>query len=201
MQEMNKDEFSGILQDIRIAYRLLALYQTRIKDIIVFVMDKYSLGFEAGYSKFSNLTSDGKKVVLTNWSWDWLPMYLYQFSAKMFEKNGDKYFFHIFHQADTGFYDKFGESRDETRLKITEFGSAEEARTRLFFVLGKNNGDSPYTNLLADNLGKSTHDLIKNDTWLAMPYGLAEFYDEECTIEVIKDFSDKCLEHFKFKML
>tara|TARA_R110001592_G_scaffold262565_1_gene527638 strand:+ start:12396 stop:13004 length:609 start_codon:yes stop_codon:yes gene_type:complete len=200
MEKITNSDSSEILKDVRTSYRLLALYQTRLKDVVKYVLDKYNLNFEAGYGKFSTAFKDGKGVKLENWSWDWLPMYLYQFSAQPIEKDSGQYFFHVFHQADTGFYDVFEDTRDPKRLRVAEFGSVQYAKTRLFFVLSKKKG-WPYAEILHDNLSAKKHEDLIKENWIAKSFDMERFFNEEYTEDVLKNFDAFCLENFKINLL
>jgi hypothetical protein len=201
MEKINNSDFSDILKDVRTSYRLLALYQTRLKDVVKYVLDKYNLNFEAGYGKFSTPSKDGKSVKLENWSWDWLPMYLYQFSAQPLKKDDDQYFFHVFHQADTGFYDVFEDTRDPKRLSVAEFGSAQAAKTRLFFVLSKNEKGWPYAEILHNNLSAVNHENLIQENWIAKSFEMERFFNEESADVVLENFDAFCLDNFKFNLL
>jgi hypothetical protein len=201
MEKINNSDFNDILQDVRTSYRLLALYQTRLKDVVKYVLDKYNLNFEAGYVKFSTPSKDGKGVKLENWSWDWLPMYLYQFSAQPFKRNGNQYFFHLFHQADTGFYDVFEDTRDSKRLRVADFGPVQNAKTRLFFVLSKNDESWPYAKILHNNFSAAKHNDLIAGNWIAKPYDMERFFNEESADVVLENFDAFCSENFKFNLL
>jgi hypothetical protein len=202
MEKINPNEFNQVLQDVRTAYRLIALYQTRVKDVVKYIMDNYQLTYAGGYQKFSaNNLRKSKSAKLSNYTWDWLPMYMYQFTAKAFEKDSDDYCFHIYHVSDSGYFDQFGPELGPDRLNVTAFGPVEDAKTRLFFVLSRNDVNGwPYSKILKNHLTSNASEAIEDD-WIAKPYDMHKFFNEETTDEIMKDFNDFCFEHFKIKLL
>jgi hypothetical protein len=132
---MDKLEFEKSLVDVRRAYRLLYLYQRRVMDIVQFVGTSFDFKFEGGWPWYSDPTPHDYKVKLDNWSWDWLNMYFYEFGYKPKKlENGDKLYFSMFIQSDTGYYDNKAseENRPET------FASVQDSATQIILLAGLN---------------------------------------------------------------
>ena len=203
MEKINLNEFNQVLQDVRTAYRLIALYQTRVKDIVRYIMDNYQLTYAGGYQKFSaSNPRNGKSAKLNNYTWDWLPMYMYQFTAKEFKKDSDEYCFHVYHVADSGYFDQFGPERGPDRLNITAFGPVASSKTRLFFVLSRNDVKGwPYSKVLKNHLTANSIVEISEGDWIAKSFDIQKFFNEESAIDMMKDFDNFCFEHFKIKLI
>lgn len=195
MEKLNPHQFQNTLQDVRTAYRLLALYQRRLLDVIKFIHNYYSLEFSGGWEKFSAPTPKGRRVQLQNWSWDWLNLYLYEFSMSSTEINGDSYILKIVHQADTGYFDA-SENKAITKLDIDQFDDLNRSQSRLIFVLSKNEDLCPIQNLLENHLSSENNTLIRNGNWIGVPYGMEHFINEESTIKILEDFNRICKNEF-----
>lgn len=201
MDQLNPTQINEALKDVRNAYRLLALYQKRILDIVKYVSNKYNTGdidnctgFQGGYSKFSKQASHGNRVSIDDkWSWDWLSMYLYEFNlgSKKIEEN--EYHFKIVHQADTGFYDA-SIDKNISKLSSDQFGDVDGSKTRLFFVLSKNDNGCPIQRILENNLTAQNNSAIIKGNWLAVPFELQRFESQETTDSVLHEFNGFCKE-------
>ncbi|MBI6117952.1 hypothetical protein [Salegentibacter maritimus] len=201
MEKLNSAEFHDVLKDIRSSYRLLALYQRRVLDVVKYIGNQYNFNFTSGWSKFSNASLNGTRASIEKWSWDWLSMYLYEFNMGKREINGGTYFFRIIHQADTGFFDE-NEKTDISKLDISKFGNVEVASTRLFLVLTKDRDGWPFQkNLLDNNLSKNSEGLICNENWMGVPYEMERFYNRSTTDKVLADFNQKVKLYFNIEIL
>jgi len=195
MEKLNTIEINAVLKDVRASYRLLALYQKRLLDIIKYITNAYGATFNSGWSKFSNQASHGSKVSLNKWSWDWLSMYLYEFNLGTIEQGEDKYHLKIIHQSDTGFYDA-KQDKKITKQNIEQFGSVDTASTRLFFMISKNEDGYPLQKILNGNLTAKHTSKIVNGNWLAVPYDIERFTNQDSTDLVLKDFDAECRSTF-----
>ena len=195
MDKLNSTEINDVLKDVRASYRLLALYQKRLLDIVKYVANAYNVSFNSGWSKFSNAALHGNKASIDKSSWDWLNLYLYEFNLGTIVIDGDSYHLKIVHQADTGFYDT-NINKNIKIESIAEFADTSVSTTRLFFVISKNDNGCPIEHILQDNLScKNTSKLIKGN-WLAMPYDLQRFSSQENTDNVVNEFNNLCEETF-----
>jgi hypothetical protein len=197
MEKINMEQFGTVLKDVRYAYRILALYQRRVLDTADYVMKAYNLNFEGGWAKFSNMAKHGNRAKLGYWSWDWLPMYMYQFSACEKDFAGGKLFFHILHQADTGFFD-ISETKKINRTDIELFNPANDSQTRLIFALIKNNNKWPM-DIFQGSYGMKSNEnnAIKGENdWIAKAYDMTRFVNQEKTDDVINEFNQLVIDHF-----
>lgn len=203
MSKFNPSQFEDVLVDIRRSYRLIAAYQNQLNDIFRYILDRYSLTVNKGVAKFSTAAKETSKLNLNNWTWDWLPMYLFQVSTEPFtrEDGDDVYYFYIFHQADTGFYDKFEDERSRQRLKIDEFNSVDRSETRLIFVLSKNNETLPYSNFLKNHFNKEHRGTRLEGDWIAGYYNLAGFINKESTNDILEKFNNEAQKAFGVNLL
>lgn len=200
MEQLNPNQLQGIFKDVRSAYRILALYQQRILDTVKYVGNQYGFSFQSGWSKFSNAASHGNRATIhKKWSWDWLTQYLYEFNMGALEVEKDKFYFKIVHQADTGFYDANYTSKI-SKLDIDQFADANTSQTRLFLVLSKNDDGCPIHHVLQSHLSAQNNSKIIKGNWLAVPYNLERFTNQESTDIVLKEFSGECTNFFGIKL-
>lgn len=208
MDQLNPTQINEALKDVRNAYRLLALYQKRILDIVKYVSNKYNTGdidnctgFQGGYSKFSKQAPHGNRVSIDDkWSWDWLSMYLYEFNLGSKTIEANDYHFKIVHQADTGFYDA-SIDKNISKLSSDQFGDVDGSKTRLFFVLSKNDNGCPMQHVLNGNLTTHDNQQILNGNWLAVPFDLQRFASQETTDGVLQEFNAICLGVFGIELI
>jgi hypothetical protein len=200
MEPISEKELRNSLRDVRKAYRLLYLYQRRVKDLIEYIGSQYSRQCKEGWSKFSNLASNGKKINLNQWAWDWLNMYLYEFNMDQKTIGFDEIFFTIVLQSDTGFYDA-GNSHDmgPQKLDVSDFSNPEESKTRLIFVVAKNDIGCPIKNLLKDHLNREETDFADGN-WIGKAYEMEDFINEESTNKILNDFDQYCQEKLDIAM-
>lgn len=195
MDKLNTSEINEALKDVRNAYRLLALYQKRLLDIVKYTANFYNVSFNSGWSKFSNAASHGNRASIDKLSWDWLSLYMYEFNLGAIEIGVDKYNFKIVHQADTGYFDASADKRID-RGNAEQFADANSAITRLFFVISKNDNGCPMQNILNSNLKAIDNKIIVKGNWLSVPYNLQRFSSQLETDIVLNEFSTVCKENF-----
>ncbi|WP_304016509.1 hypothetical protein [Nonlabens dokdonensis] len=200
MDQLNPNEINDALKDVRNAYRLLALYQTRLLDVIKYSANAFNVTFNSGWSKFSNAASHGNRASIEKLSWDWLTLYLYEFNLGGIDLGENRFNFKIVHQADTGFYDA-SEFERVSPKNVDQFGDVNEAVTRLFFVMSKNDNGCPKKNILNGNLKSKDQDVIVKGNWLAVPYTMQRFSNHTETDRVLNDFNEKCKSTFGVDLL
>ncbi len=186
-------EIKQTLIDVRKAYRFLYNYQRTLMDLVDYIGRKYNFKYEGGYSKFSNVTPRTGKGHLTNWAWDWLNMYYYEFHFRTNKINNDDIHFSIFSVNDTGFYEV--ENNDKTNTN--SFKSIEESKSKLFFVIGKNlwkgwgnDWDEPEF-ILQDKGKKEDADGIM----IFQSFNIEDFENEDKAMKCIIEFSKYCQEN------
>lgn len=195
MDKLNTLEINEALKDVRKAYRLLALYQKRLLDIVKYTANFYNVSFNSGWSKFSNAASHGNRASIDRSSWDWLSLYLYEFNLGAIQIGVDKYNFKIVHQADTGYFDASADKRID-RGNAEQFTDVNSAVTRLFFVMSKNDNGCPKHHILNSNLKAIDNKIIVKGNWLAVPYNLQRFSSQLETDIVLNEFITVCKENF-----
>ena len=195
MDKLNTLEINEALKDVRNAYRLLALYQKRLLDIVKYTSNFYNVSFNGGWSKFTNAASHGNRASIDRSSWDWLSLYLYKFNLGAIQIGVDKYNFKIVHQADTGYFDASADKRID-RGNAEQFADVTSAVTRLFFVLSKNDNGCPVQHILNGNLKAVDNNKITNGNWLAVPYNLQRFSNQLETDYVLNEFTTVCKDTF-----
>ena len=200
MDKLNSTDISEALKDVRNAYRLLALYQTRLLDIVKYVANSYNVSFDSGWSKFSNAAGHGNRANIDRLSWDWLSLYLYEFNLGEIVIGADKYNFKIVHQADTGYFDASADQKIY-RGNADQFSDASTAITRLFFVLSKNANGCPMQHILNSNLKARDNSRINKENWLAVPFNLQRFSNQLATDTVLSDFNMVCKDVFGIELL
>lgn len=196
------------LIEVRKAYRLLYDYQKKILDLVNFIGSEYGRSYNGGYSKYCNTSPRNGKGHLTNWAWDWLNMYYYEFN---FHNENDKSYFSVILLSDTGFYQaKEEDSSFKDKLNINKYKSPENSETKLYFVLGQNmwdcegflkNGCWEDSNFILQESGVSERN-DKSGKMIFKSYNLDRFNSIENTLLILKDFSSFCLSNnldFKLK--
>jgi hypothetical protein len=198
MEKLNVNQLSEVLKDVRNSYRVLALYQERIFDTIKYIGNQYSFQFYAGHSKFGRGTANGKTATQNGMGWDWLGFYLYEFNMGDLDINNKVYSFKIIHQADTGFYDA---TEKILANNIEGFGDVKVSDSRLFFVLSENSNGCPIINILKQHLSSKTSKVIHKESWLAVPYDIIRFLNQDETNVVLNDFNNVCKTTFGIDLM
>ena len=187
-------ELNNVLLDVRNAYRLLFLYQKRVLDLMKFIGNHYSLSYKGGWSKYSNSSPKNGKGSLDNWAWDWLNMYCYEFHFGNNKINEDQVRFSIILQSDTGRWLSDCDKRD-----VNKFSTAEASKSRLFFLVGKNNKwevDSTIKEMSSNNdCYEIIDDEDRKNIFVAKAYDLARFGNELETRKILDDFLAFCKKH------
>lgn len=203
-------KISSTLLEVRKAYRLLYNYQDRVLDLVSFIGGKYGFRYSGGYSKFSHVTPRNGKGNLTNWAWDWLNLYFYEFNfePKVNMKLDTSIYFSVFIVNDTGYFDARdgNDDRKTSRVDTSSFKSVEESKSELIFVAGKNlwdgwevNWDGP--EFISKNQGKKH--TADGGIMVFKHYSLERFENEDGTMNCLRDFERLCaekgIEEFKVK--
>lgn len=200
MDKLSKTAFNEALKDVRKSYRLLALYQQRIKDTVKYIGNVYGMNFDSGWSKFSKTASRGRRVNIDDWSWDWLSMYFYEFNLGSKIIDNISYHFKVLHQADTGYYDA-SRAKKLSKQSISEFESASKATSRMFLILSREENGCPLEHLLNGKLSTDSSELIENENWVAIPYELEQFMNQEGTDKLLNDFDKKVFQKFGISLI
>lgn len=195
MDKLNQDQIKEALKDVRSSYRLLALYQKRVLDIIKYISNSYALTFDSGWSKFSGTASKNSRADITKSSWEWLALYLYEFNLGTKKIKGEKYHFKIVHQADTGYFDT-ADNKKVSKQNVDQYANVSQSETRLIFVLSKNDNGCPIINHLSDKLNVESKQASITGNWLSVPFNLESFSNQELTDGVIKEFNKVCKDNF-----
>lgn len=156
--ENNNSQIENALIDVRKAYRLLYVYQRRVMDIMQFIADITSRRYEGGWSKFSNSSPKDSKGYLTQWSWDWLNMYCYEFFFGDKIINENSIGLSVWLVSDTGFYDV--DAND--KLNLDSFSNVESSSTKLVFVIGRNTWHSDFNDFEVNMKSEAT-EYVRHD--------------------------------------
>jgi len=200
MEKLNPTQLNEALKDVRNAYRLLALYQQRILDVIKYIANGYGVHFNSGWSKFSNTASKGNRANISKSSWEWLALYMYEFNLGTRTIGENHFHFKVVHQADTGFYDVNADKKI-AKQNVDQFEDASASTTRLIFVLSKNVNGCPIKHHLKGNLSSQNNHSLFNDSWLSVPYNLERFSNQASADIVLKEFNQVCVETFGVKIM
>ena len=200
MDKLNSTQINDALKDVRTSYRLLALYQKRLLDIIKYIANGYNVSFDSGWSKFSNQASHGNRASINKLSWDWLSLYLYEFNLGGIETENNRYNLKIVHEADTGFYDVNQEKKIRAD-NVDQYADVSLSCTRLFFVISKNDNGCPIHHILNGNLSAQNNFKIIKGNWLAVPYNLERFKSQTDTDIVLDEFNNECKATFGIDLM
>jgi len=195
------NELKNSLVEVRKAYRLLYDYQKKVLDLVQFIGTEFGRSYNGGYSKYCNVTPRNGKGYLSNWAWDWLNMYYYEFS---FHNKENKDFFSVVLISDTGYYEAKDEDENfNDKLEINKYKDVENSSTKLSLVYG-------------DKIWECDG-FLKNDCWedpkfilgnqgvyakennlskmIFKSYNLEEFSNKESAIRILRDFSSFCIDN------
>ncbi|MBN2836313.1 MAG: hypothetical protein JXR48_15250 [Candidatus Delongbacteria bacterium] len=182
-------EHEEVLADVRKAYRLLYQFQRKVLDLMTYISDYYSLIYKGGTSWYSSSSPKDGKGNLSDWAWDWLNFYLYEFHFG--ELHNGKHKFSIVLQSDSGAWINDAEERD-----VQKFANADISKTRLFFITGSkdewNIKDMIDTFADAKEEVQSEKDI---NNMLGKSYNLVDFFDEDSVKANLDDFATFCKRH------
>ena len=183
-----------VLVDVRKAYRLLHVFNSRIIDLMKYIETAFGMEFAGGMSLFTADTPGNWKYRFNNWVWDFFNLYCYQFRF-----NSNTTWLSVILQSDTGLWDKIKDFSDpdefdEKQDKVDLFNSPEDSKTRIFFVTGNGKWSEDKIQILYEkNLNKN----IENDgvldkgkrgkIWYKM-FEISKFIDEETTLKTLDEF-------------
>ncbi|WP_051287066.1 hypothetical protein [Algoriphagus mannitolivorans] len=187
MDKITQAEFERSLQDVRLAYRLLAVYQRRLLDTVDFIFKQFSTSEGKWYGHFSNPATNAKTLSLKSWSWDWLPMYFSQFKSLEQKIGVDKYYLQIIHMADSGYFD-VDKSAKISKIDVDQFVPVASSESKLFFTFSKNDNEAPLHFILKDRIDTMPlRELVVEGNWAAISYPLKDFFDKNSTLKVVSE--------------
>ncbi|GGK70003.1 hypothetical protein ACD591_03755 [Rufibacter glacialis] len=190
-------EIKEILIDVRNSFRFLFQYQKRVLDLVSYIGSSYGFRYSGGFTKFSGPTPRNGKGSLSNWAWDWLPFYFYEFYFGKLNIGQHEIAFSVFILNDTGFF-AANELSKTSKTKVSSFESAENSDTKLIFVAGKNLWE-PWGNnwntsdFVLKNSGIKLKD--ENSIMIFKSYNLEEFINEDSALIRLKDFESHCAQN------
>lgn len=189
MANLEKKDLQEILHDVRVSYRLLFEYQTRILDLMKFIGDYFSYPYKNGHPLFCEKI---KYTSLNRWAWDWLGMYNYAFYFGTKNLNGTAINFSVDLYSDTGAFDR--DISGLERLKVDTFDSVENSETKLVLIAWK---EGHFVEELLKNFNREKVEYIPKDNQqhIAKAYDLVDFIDQAETEEQLEDFSNFCEKH------
>ncbi len=189
------------LIEVRKAYRLLFDFQNKVLKLIEFIGNEYGRAYSGGNAKFSANPPKNGKGSLSNWAWDWLNLYYYEFC---FHQNKEEKIIHDYFSivllSDSGFYEAQQNNPDLKKLEVNKFTPTDLSSTKLLFVFGKNlwecdgffkNNCWEDPNFLLKNEGVHINE-EQNGIMVFKSYPLERFENNSSTIEVLSDFSNFC---------
>jgi hypothetical protein len=193
------NNIDNILVDVRKAYRLLHTFNSRIFDLMKYIESKIEMEYAGGRSVFTDNTPGRWKGSFENWTWDYFNLYFYEF---VFESNNS--WLSVLLQSDTGLWDKIKDINDEDEFdsrveNIETFNSAENSKTRLFFVTGTGKWkEENIQKLYNKNLNRDIENEIiiplnkseKSGKIYCKMFEISNFLDEETTIQSLDNFND-----------
>lgn len=191
---MENFEMKEALVEVRKAYRLLYGYQQRVLDLANFIGTHLGFKFISGNPWFSDGLPRRKSVSLKRWSWDWLPMYYYDF---YFER--DDLQLGVVIQSDTGFFDGVGSKKND-KLHLEQFAAPDKSDTRI--ILALSNGDWKSNAIWENfNFGINETEYPKGDKGIsdgdiqiiAKAFSLVEFVNEQGARKCIEEFNEFCI--------
>lgn len=179
------DDFENAMMNVRLAFRLLYIYNKKMLDLMKYISSLINLRYEGGWPKFSKASPREGKGTLDNWAWDWLNMYYYEFHFA--DSNGC--LFSIILQSDTGKWDS-----NVDKLSIDQYASAEDSKTRLVFICSKEFWNVDML-IESENWKRSSINEFEvcdsnnpNKKMICKAYDISNFRDEKGTRDVLRDY-------------
>lgn len=199
MEKLNEQDLNRLFQDVRSSYRILALYQKRLLDLVKYIGNQFEYEFEKGGYKFADKMGGNATHFNLDYSgWSWLILYFYSFKFKSKEIEGTRFTLRIIHQADTGFYDA-GDQR-LSKLDIDKFKNVENSVSRLFLILSKVDEPNPIENFSFEDFSHTT----KKENFegvVLVSHDMIEFKDQDSTNKVLHDFNQIVKSTFNIEIL
>jgi hypothetical protein len=183
----------NMLIEIRKAYRLLHVFNSRIFDLMKKLDEDFNVKFGGGRSLFTNPTPREGKGKFESWIWDYFNLYFYEFYFK-----SNNAWLSVILESDTGLWDKIENYYDWDELKqkqdkIDLFNSLEESKTRLIFLTGDGNWsvkkierifyNNEYKNMRNEFTVKE-----KKGQILCKLFEINNFIDEETTNQTLTEY-------------
>jgi len=191
----NSNDIKSALIDVRKAYRLLYEYQKRVLDLIDYIGRKYGFSYDGGWAKFCNNAPRNGKGLLTNWAWDWLPFYFYEFHFNDKKQEEDIIHFSIVILSDSGYFDKRDKENapNFNQLNVQDFYPVENSKTELIFVAAKNKWPLDW---YSENFVSRQEGSEKDDKGIIVfkHFLLEDFINQEKTDKTLSAFSLYCQE-------
>ncbi len=195
---INIEEFSEVLTDVRKAYRFTYIFQRRVMDLVEFIGKYYKFKYLGGYSHYSKTILKGKGK-LRDSAWEFLPMYHFEFQFITPEIDNRQLIFSILCQCDTGFYDTGLSEKNKDSIDV--FKSAEESETFLHLVFREINSDiNHYKNYMyktksAKLIPNNSFQFNENELLIGQKFPLLNFFDENRTKLSLIEFDNHCSEY------
>lgn len=191
MANLEKKDLQELFHDVRVSYRLLFEYQTRILNLMRFIGDYFSYSYKGGHPLFSSPPLKNGRGALDRWAWDWLNMYNYAFYFGRKNLNGVDINFSVDLYSDTGAFDR-NINRLE-KLKVDTFDSVENSKTKLILIAWK---EGDFVSELLKNFNRHRTEFIaENKLHVAKAYDLVDFIDQDEIEKQLEDFNNFCRNH------
>ncbi|UYZ58062.1 hypothetical protein [Hymenobacter latericus] len=197
MSELTQEDLAAVALDVRKAYRLLYLFQSRVMDTVKFIAEQLGRNYHGGWCWFSNVTPRDGRGSLDNWAWDWLNMYHYEFFLGEELVGEHRIRLAVVLQSDTGFYDQAGAEQTDIR----SFAPVEVSETRLRFLIGKNTWHGEFESEFSPTAVRACTGYTNlktadgNGTLITKAFPITAFLDEQSTRQVLAEFVAHCHLH------
>jgi len=181
-----------VLVDVRKAYRLLYVFNSKIIDLMKYIDSTFGMKFGGVRSLFTQDNSINWKKGIDNWARDFFNLYLSEFYFA-----SGKTWLSVILQIDTGLWDKIEDIKDKEEFrfkkdKINLYNKPEDSKTRIIFITGNKYSEEKIQFLYDKNLSSN----IKNEDvldWknkekiLYKIFDINKFIDEDSTLKTLKE--------------
>lgn len=193
--KITKEQLKNAFCEVRKAHRLVYEYQRRMQDLSWFIKNKLGFPDYKGYKRFSAPLSPRNTIHVDNWSWDWIYSYMYEYNLGTVKSGDLNVSVCLLQISDSGYFKTTLKTKAQT--KIETFTEVENSDSLLTFYVVIQKGASekhwePDLETACDLERKvnSTDDFVE----ILYPVPLYCFFDEDATIQILRDFVVFCNE-------
>jgi hypothetical protein len=203
MNKIEKQDLEEILLDVRKAYRLLFLYQERVLSSMKYIKQVLKLNEPKGHACTSYPIKQDT-YMLSNWAWDWLAMYNYEFSFNVIPNTSTN--LSIVVVSDSGLFEKneIHNGVDSKVLDINSYAIPKESDTLVVFFVSTNKETLWYDKSLVSldfktkSFRKGSKSYFKTndagDKFFSMSFSMSEFIDKAGIEDIVDKFVAGCKE-------
>ena len=162
---------------------LKEVFQEQLKSIHDLAIE-YKLVY--GAPRFCAAPQLRKFFKISRWSWDYLPIYHFEFRFKV--KENEQYRLCLIHVSDSGFYDK-PENVNQDRVNLNKFLPPKNSESYLYVLYCHTDLPVIKRNELSVDNENSEHISNDENVYFGKRYPISELRNKETILRIRQDFS------------